>query len=55
MYEIIQYKGYPYLWLKEEQQRYYADDAEYAVRELHGDKTGTITTLNSMKWDNVDW
>ena len=53
--KYIQYKGYPYLLLNEEQRRYFADEAEYAVKELLRDKTGTITTLNSMKWDNLDW
>ena len=53
--QYIQFSGYPHLLLNEEQRRYYADEAEYAIRELLGDETGTITTLNSMKWDDLDW
>lgn len=53
--QYIQYRGYPYLLLMEEQRRFYADEAEYVVKELLGDETGTITTLNSMKWDKFGW
>jgi len=53
--QYIQFSGYPYLLLNEEQRRYFADEAEYAIRELMGDETGTITTLNSTKWNKLDW
>ena len=53
--QYIQFSGYPHLLLNEEQRRYFADEAEYAIRELMGDETGTITTLNSTKWDKLDW
>lgn len=53
--QYIQFSGYPYLLLNEEQRRYYADEAEYAVHELLGDQTGMITTVYSMKWNDLDW
>ena len=54
--QYVQYVSYPFLLLNEEQRRHYGDEAEYAVRELLDDQTGSVTTLRSAKWDkSLDW
>lgn len=53
--QYLQYDGYPWLWVNTEQERYWADEAEAAVRTVFGDETGTYTRLRSLRWGRLDW